>query len=77
MTDNLLMLGVGIKFANIGLQYNTGARGSKAKLISYSRQSISLKRQQGGPYMSHDMRLPAMWYVRQAKAQTSMRIRTV
>ena len=27
--------------------------------------------------MSHDMRFPTMWYVRQAKAQTSLRIPTV
>ena len=26
-------------------------------------------------YMSHDMRFPTMWYVRPAKAQTSLRIR--
>ena len=31
MTDNFLMLGVRIKFVNIGLQYNTSALGSKAK----------------------------------------------
>ena len=31
ITDNFLMLGVRIKFANIGLQYNTHALGSKAK----------------------------------------------
>ena len=35
------------------------------------------KEQQGGPYMSHDMRFPTMWYVRQAKAQASMRNHTV
>ena len=28
-------------------------------------------------YFSCDMRFPTMWYVRQAKAQTSLRIRTV
>ena len=27
--------------------------------------------------MSHDMRFPTMWYVRPAKAQTSLRIRAV
>ena len=27
--------------------------------------------------MSHDMRFPTMWYVRPAKAQTSLRIHTV
>ena len=30
----------------------------------------------GPKYMSHDMRLPTMWYVRPAKAQTSLCIRT-
>ena len=29
------------------------------------------------PYMSHGMRFPTMWYVRPAKAQTSLRIRAV
>ena len=28
-------------------------------------------------YVSHDMRFPTMWYVRPAKAQTSLRIRAV
>ena len=28
-------------------------------------------------HMSRDMRFPTMWYVRPAKAQTSLRIRTV
>ena len=28
-------------------------------------------------YMSHNMRFPTMWYVRPAKAQTSLRIRTI
>ena len=28
-------------------------------------------------HMSRDMRFPAMWYVRPAKAQTSLRVRAV
>ena len=28
-------------------------------------------------YMSHDMRFPTMWYIRPAKAQSSLRIRAV
>ena len=28
-------------------------------------------------YLSHDMRFPTMWYVRPAKAQTSLYIRAV
>ena len=31
----------------------------------------------GLKHMSRDMRFPTMWYVRPAKAQTSMRIRAV
>ena len=40
-------------------------------------QKVELKTDSNYLHLSRDMRFPTMWYVRPAKAQTSLRIRAV
>ena len=54
-------------------QFVTLLRGLQGGLTCKSGQVLSTDRL----YKSHCLRFPKMWYVRPAKAQTSLRIRAV